>query len=571
MIENTQVNASDILSMQNRLAAYLTTYLPGVNLQPGSAMYDIVVKAFSHVLVLVEKEAQEARSRYNIVQLAANEDTTSRLMLEDALSNWFIERRRGGIATVLITIETSIPVEVALTSSTEFSRGELVSFIPVSSARRTYSTDAYSTYISSAGTTIYYFRFLAESTNPGIGANLPAGDFVPSTSIPGFLRAYSTSSSSSAASFESNSELVGRAKDSLSSRGFNSRKSILATINDLGISSVINIVTVRAGDREMQRDLLNSNFELYSDIHVLGKSDIVVATTKGFNDTSAVSTAPNSYLDLSTAGGVGALYYVYSVRQSGSNLVKVDFQDIELLDGTKVYLKTARSIDDSNGRITVVQSLVNSKTLANSEYTVQYPSSTRGKVLDSVRVLLPEPKSNIVIEYISSSGLDIIEAALNDESLKPLGTSLSTKLAIPIELSKVTIKYTPNSASPLEAVPESLIRSSVAEFVNSYKGLLTTSDIRNYIANSFFQFISYVDPDIEVQYNVTLPSIGTLYYSTSTNSALSIEKVYNQSIPSIPNKKYSTVLSLEDLLRLEASDRVVTYYTNRDLITMELA
>ena len=568
MIENTTLTASDILRMQSRLAAYLTTYLPNVNLQAGSAMHDLVIKSLAHVLVLVEKEAEEVQSRYNLVKLADREDTTSRLMLDDALSNWFIERRLGGLSTVMVTLEFSNPIQFTLDSTYIFSRGEAVSFSPNTAFSRTYTTSSFSSTTNQDGTITYYLNVMLTSNNPGLGSSLPAGEFYINKAIPGFTRAYSKASSSTITANETNYQLVKRAKESLSFRGMSTSKSIVATINDLNLTNVLNILVVKSGEPEMFRDLLATNEVLVTPIHTLGKADVVVSLDKALTDTGLLSTNSNSKVVLDT-GTASIAYQIYNVRVSGSSVKIVSFYPYEALDGTTKYYKVSRLMNDSTGAYSNSVSIVGSSVLASDECEVEYGSTeTKGFTTQQVLVKFSSARTNVSLEYIQGVNLGTIQDTLDDADLSSVTSSLKAKLATLVEVKIPKIKYYRNVNSPISVIPDSIIRSGIAEYINSYVGTLSVSSIVTYLSTNFYQFISSVLSDMEIEYSISLPQSGTIIYS-NVSPILSVEDLGNQIKPSEYLSSSSSVISISELNSLGISDRTITYYCNPDSIVLE--
>ena len=571
MIENSVITASDILKMQNRLAAYLTTYLPTVNLQTGSVMYDMVIRSMAHVLVLVENEALEMQSRYNIESLATKEDITSRLMLDDVLSNWFIQRKSGGLSTVTIDIEVSTPIRLTIDSTYIFTRAEGISFSPSDTFSRTYELDAFVPVVNADGVTTYRISVLGISNNPGLVSSLPPGSFNINKPIPGFIKAYSNKTSSTVTATETNYQLLQRAKDSLSSRGMTTPKAIKATINDLELANVSSIEVVRSGDSEMHRDLLDSTYGLFSSFHTLGKSDVVVSLEKALFDTAQANTDSNFKVKLIKDSTNVAVYSVLNVRSSGTSLIGVSYKPFTTTSGTTKYLKTSRSVDDSTGRISYSFSTTSSNSLNAGEYRVIYGDykTTRSTTAEEIYIEFSEAKTNISIEYIAANNLNVIEDLCSNSDMVPVGIDLKALLPSVVEVKISKLKYNPNLNSPIQATPETLIRNSLANYITNFVGTLSVSDIASYVSNNFYQFISGVQSDILVEYVLHAPDGYCYVYDTNTVKTLSVTAIDN--LKQVQDSLFpsATVATVEYLNSIGVSNRLVAYYCDSNNIQLE--
>jgi hypothetical protein len=566
MIENTTITPQDVISMQSRLAAYLTTYLPDVNLQPGSAMYDLVIRSMAHVLVIVEKEADELRSRNNLVVLGNREDTTSRLMLDDILGNWFIARRVGGISNVLITLEFTNPISFTTDSTFEFSRGEAISFSPVASYIRNYTVDSFTSYTNSSGATIYRINLLTSSVNPGIGSSLPPGEFSLNKSLPGFIRAFSKGASTTVTANETNIELVSRAKQSLSLRGMSSKRSIVATINDTEIPDLEDIKVIGSGDDEMFRDLIPGNYDLFSTIHTLGKADVIACLAIKQASTAVLSTSNLNYLDLPKLE-TEAVYAVNNVTVNGSSLIGVSFKEFTNTSGETKYYKLSRLYDDSTYTTSIEISIVDSEVIQANEYKVQYGSKTiRGTLSEYPRISFSEPKQSVIVEYTKADDLAVIKDIIDNNETRNLGCDIAVKIPYQVDVHIRNLTYLPNSSSPISNVPESLIKSSVADYINRTNSVLTKVDITSYIINNFFQFITTLTSEMEITYVIRGLDNFDIPYTASKE--LSVEQVSNQVSAENSFDTNSTVVSNTTLLSNGVSNRTIKYYCTADYIDM---
>jgi hypothetical protein len=345
-------------------------------------------------------------------------------------------------------------------------------------------------------------------------------------------------------------------------------KSIVATINDLNLTNILNILVVKSGEPEMFRDLLATNEVLVTPIHTLGKADVVVSMDKALTDTGLLSTNSSNKVILDT-GTASIAYQIYNVRVYGSSVKIVSFYPYEALDGATKYYKVSRLMNDSTGEYSNSVSIASSNTLASDECEVEYGSTeTKGFTTQQVLVRFSSAKTNVSLEYIQGLNLGTIQDTLDDADLSSVTSSLKAKLATLVEVKIPKIKYYRNVNSPINVIPDSIIRSGIADYINSYVGILSVSSIVTYLTTNFYQFISSVLSNMEIEYSISLPQSGTIAYS-NVSPILSVEDLSNQIKPSGFLSSNSSVISLSELNSLGISDRTITYYCNPDSIVLE--
>ena len=151
----------------------------------------------------------------------------------------------------------------------------------------------------------------------------------------------------------------------------------------------------------------------------------------------------------------------------------------------------------------------------------------------------------------------------------PLGIDLKARLASLVEVSINKLKYTRNTNSPLDYIPESLIKGSLASYINNSSSVITIQDILNHLITNFYQFISSVQSDIDISYVLYAPDGICYRYSNSSSKSIDIEDLDSLIKPLDSTYPQSTVISREYLLSIGSSNRTCTYYIDSDNIVME--
>jgi hypothetical protein len=563
MIENRQITLADISRNELQLAAYLRGKVPDANLSEGSSLYDLVVRPISYALTLIESEARDVADRSTLNLLAAKEDVSSRLALDDLLSNWFIARRPGGISTGVATLEFSSKVTFTLDSSTVFSRGSVYSFSPTSSYIRTINSSELSTKQTSTGVT-YYIRIGIASNIPGLGSLMPAGDLTSNKSLPSLIKIYTLSPTSEVSSIESNGELVSRAKDSLSFRGMTTPASIKATIGDLNLSDITNIQVIRSGDPEMFMDKIPGS----STIRRTGVGIITLLSTLYRSESDLVysGTEPlNTDIDYYTVDKQEseAVSLIYSVIDSnGATLNKVHFHPAKLTYGDSGYVKVSII---PGGTTPILCEAVESNELSETEFIAiesavpaGYGKTTEVSLVSTSSSVTPA-KASILVSTQSVQ----VEDLAKSEDLAPACGKLYVSLQYHVQVFIRTIRYVKNPNSPIE-VPEDLIKSSVAQLISSSKSGLSVGSIVSHIMLNFYQFVISVDPDITAYYYLS----GMIPYKTSTT--ITVEDTSKQILPDTGLYQGTSYLySSSELLGIGVSDRTCRLFCTADDISME--
>ena len=564
MIENRQITLADISRNEMQLAAYLKGKVPTANLSEGSSLYDLVIRPISYALTLIESETRDVADRSTLNLLASKEDVSSRLALDDLLSNWFIARKPGGISTGVAILEFSSKVTFTLDSSTVFSRGSVYSFSPTSSYIRTINSSELSTKQTSSGT-VYYIRIGIASNIPGLGSLMPAGDLNANKSLPSLIKVYTLSPTSEVSSIESNGELVSRAKASLSFRGMTTPASIKATIGDLNLTDITDIQVIRSGDPEMFMDKISSA----SSISRTGVGIITVLSSLYRSDSDVSYSGPeplNPDIDyyIVNKQPTEAVSMIYSVTDSqGASLTRVYFKSIKLTYGDLGYVKTYIYPGSTTP---IVCEAIEDRIIQTGEAILMESTAPAGygKTGEVPVIAVNQSTTPIkVSSFISSQSIQIEDLA-KSEDLAPVCGKLYVSLQYHVHVFIRKIRYVKNPNSPI-AVPEDLIKSSVSQLISSSKCGLSVGSIVSHIMLNFYQFVISVDPDITAYYYIA--NLGVPY---KTSTTITVEDTSKQILPT--TGIYDGIVelySLESLLNSGISDRTCRLFCTPDDIAME--
>jgi hypothetical protein len=501
MINEFDITLADIRDTETRLATYLNAKVPGLNIRQGSAMYDVLIRSMAYVVTIVTKEAESVRLSSSIAKLANKSDPTSRLVLDDLMSNWFIDRKAGGIAKGIIKITLSRPYSFTVSTDRVFTRGTTSFSLDSTEAVSFSSQDFVET--TQNGVTLYSVSIPVKSNIPGDGNLLPPGQFQSDTAIPNLVSIQSTATFSDSDEAETNTAMVERAKASLSLRGFVTSKSIIATINDMDIPGVQRILVVKAGDKELTRDLLSPSStaislstidSIYSQVfHGLGCSDVIVITTPEYKLTKVSSNQLGNLVLMDDT-----IQHVMSVYTSASSSNKyASSNSAKTIYGTACSLLVCLSYNQNLDTYSKVISKEPAQLVyPQSSFRVTYTQEgvfNRG--LGQVLIQGLEPNTQYSVYYSTAPSIDTIDSISESEDTKIITGSIKFRTPNTCVVFIDKLRIIPNINSPIQPFPLEAVKEAISRFVESHdqSDPLTASHIAKFIQDNLYQFIGAVD------------------------------------------------------------------------------
>lgn len=576
MINELEISEADITNTEERILRTLNNSIQGLNIVAGSASYDILVRSMAYVVTLVTKEADRMRSLVSASRLAQNNDTSSRLSLEDIMSNWFITRKLGGLSKGSIRIITSRPSAITISNSIEFVRGAFVFSPNFIEGSKYYSTSDYSE-ITVEGQPAYYITIPVISAIPGLGSFLPAGTFTTTAVVPFLIKAENIYTFSEAAEEETNSELIERAKASVSLRGFITKRSIIATILDLGISSISRVVVISSGDFDMTRDLISTSVDniTFSNVssvessmfNSLGKSDVVIFDSA--HDVTQTSTSNSSNkIEISSADPHGM---ILAVKAVATNTTLYNVSCIPAVDyyGTACIYKIGYRFIQNEDRFEFVESKEQANyTLATTEFKVDY---TNAYYLDS-KAVITTPNAFTEYSIISNTHPDIgtVNSLVESDNLKCAVGSVELRQPIQVIINITNLVVSKNINSPFSTFPISTVKAAISSFIESYdqSNKLSITAISKFVADNLYQIISYVDvSNFSVDYYTVDLKSGVILKFSSANY-ITVED--SSFIANVSNIATSSLLTTSQKRYLGMSDRSCKLICRPDNITLRV-
>ena len=578
MINEFTLSIQDIAETETRLANYLNAKVPGLNVRPGTTMYDILVRSLAYAVTVVRKEADNVRQYSSVTKLANLTDTTARLAFEDLMSNWFIDRRQGGIATGIIRIYVSRPYELTINKSIEFSRG-VASFSPSFStdSRTYYSSDFFEEEIqvSNSLVTAYYVDLAVSSNISGEGSLLIPGSFESNQSIPSLIKIVNIRSFSEVTEQETNIEMLERAKRSISYRGFITPKAISGTLIDLNIPGITRSVVCSAGDKEVMRDLINptgtpatlSTIDtIYNNVfHGLGVSDVVIfpqpqdEVYKHTSDSSgAIQVSKSAVIGNIKAVSYGGVFkYPTSLIHS-----KTIYGDSCALRCNLKYIVSADSYDIQVSKESTTYSL------AADEFSVEYSNGYSISNFAKIEGFQPQVEHSVYADTFPD--INTASALVESDGLKCAVGSVELRCPTTIILVIKSLRVIPNINSPLSIFPYEAVRSSLSRFIESFNQAdrLSAYAIAKYVQDSLYQFIGAVDTTTFKAEYVVVDQNNSILIPFETTNELNVEDLTGLKVSGNIDK--STVFSNAQASLLGISNRASRIVCRPSNITLQV-
>jgi hypothetical protein len=291
IIEGITVERADIVEAEVFAAQYLSALFPTYDFRQGTAIRDMIVRPNAVMMASIQKAITYYfdESDLNNITDASDADIVDR-----RLSNFFITRKTGTSAQVVsrlyFSFPTGTPTAVQIPATARFSTDDTLYFTPRANTTvlppvtTPVTGQFYFEYDNSQD--LWYVDITLQSEGQTTEYNLSEGDLLYFTIFsPYFLQGEILYNSQQAIAAETNTEMVGRSYDSISTRNLINDRSIRSLITDQ--FNYINSVQVFGlGSPYLYRDLikienidpLHPNYGDLIDYHRGGFTDILVDT-----------------------------------------------------------------------------------------------------------------------------------------------------------------------------------------------------------------------------------------------------------------------------------------------------
>ena len=557
MFNSQNISTRDILEVESALRALLRVKYPNLNSEEGGNLNDLVIKSISYLASIIKFEAEEIRSRLYLGELASSDIVGSSDILEDLASNFLVFPREGQVSRGLVTFRfldnsfRTIPASLTLT------RGEIISLKLFDSTQDISLTpDDYLEETQADGSTFYTVSILMDTLNTRETVLVTPGTFSSSVIFPGIvdiinISQFLTLNPDSEGSFD----ILERMRRAITHRGFHTAVASQATILDEGSVNVKKIVSVGAGDREMQRDLLPSTIS-GTEFHSLGMVNIFCA-----------SLLESSSHPVNNVASLPALPFclVHKATRGTTSLAIVS--DFTKTDGTIV--RVSREYSPSDFTTTITTQTLTSTTalpqnsisiLSQSEYHTLRPGTSvlgRQSIVAAPNEALPD-----TINLRVDNNIPIIQSLIDSPTYATLANDTLCISAVPVTLIIPKLKVSTSANAATSSIQSTVIKSLVSQVIEDWveERALSTLDILTPLAVLLGGSAIDISLPEGITYIVHLPDGRDLPFNSK--DLLSVEDASKQLVPS--------TVATEDLNKMQVSDRVLNYIFNSSDLTLEV-
>jgi hypothetical protein len=312
---------------------------PDLDTSALSSLQDIVIRAMSVIVEPLRRELRALRSAHSL----ANASSLSRAEVNALMANLLTSLVEGGYAQGIARVYYASPRSALATPATRFSTPSGVVFYPthaqsLSSTQMSFNVDG----------GLYYFDIMVRASVAGSSGSVDAGEVSSVTGMPGAVRVSNPAAFSSVDDPETVDEGVARAENALTERSVATEQGLHTVISE-AFPGLPVLVTVRAGDDEMQRDLVEGPVyiggipggvyglespDLSSGVHVGGKTDIYAKVSSHTEDTLDIQ----ALTDMGVPLYAGTSGYVLSGSLTTLRDRNVRFDDMGILAGDLVRM-----------------------------------------------------------------------------------------------------------------------------------------------------------------------------------------------------------------------------------------
>lgn len=333
-----------IFSKEEQIITFIQATYPNIDLSPGTALRDLVVKLYAHLETRIQEQIDLALISSSLLEISKNPGIANDTQVERVLSNFNITRGAGSTAGGTLRLFFSSGASVVISPDTNFTIGGLL-FTPTSSyvlvLESSFTGGATQRILEPQGT-LYSVTIQVTCKTAGSGGNIRASTVITKTSpsIATLVSGKADSDFTGGADVDDNATLLVKAKAGVVGKVFGGREHIKAKLKSQ-FSGVSDVGVVGFLDKEMDRDLL-------AGVHTGSRVDLYVKSANyPSRITEKVPVQMLSYqaatktaifeLTLTTAQSSG-LYSVESIRPSLEQLGGLTIlSDIRTMVGNSLH------------------------------------------------------------------------------------------------------------------------------------------------------------------------------------------------------------------------------------------
>jgi hypothetical protein len=267
-----QQSSDVVFAKEELIVAYIQEAFPSLDLSPGTALRDLVVRMYAHLETRVQEQIDLALVSSSLLEISKNPNATDDVQLERLLSNYNVTRSQGSTAAGKLRLFLSAADSTIINANTEiyindvlFNPAESFLLLPAS----LYTGAPGQRLITPSGATFTAVIDLV-AANSGSNGNVRTGALMTSiTPTPNVLISGKVDSDfTGGADADDNEVLLAKMRTGVVGKVFGGREHIKAKLKSQ-FSGIVDVGCVGFMDSEMRRDLVNG-------VHMGGAVDLFV-------------------------------------------------------------------------------------------------------------------------------------------------------------------------------------------------------------------------------------------------------------------------------------------------------
>jgi hypothetical protein len=267
-----QQSSDVVFAKEELIVAYIQEAFPSLDLSPGTALRDLVVRMYAHLETRVQEQLDLALVSSSLLEISKNPNATDDVQLERLLSNYNVTRSQGSTAAGKLRLFLSAADSTIINANTEiyindvlFNPAESFLLLPAS----LYTGAPGQRLITPSGATFTAVIDLV-AANSGSNGNVRTGALMASiTPTPNVLISGKVDSDfTGGADADDNEVLLAKMRAGVVGKVFGGREHIKAKLKSQ-FSGIVDVGCVGFMDSEMRRDLVNG-------VHMGGAVDLFV-------------------------------------------------------------------------------------------------------------------------------------------------------------------------------------------------------------------------------------------------------------------------------------------------------
>lgn len=267
-----QQSSDVVFAKEELIVAFIQEAFPSLDLSPGTALRDLVVRMYAHLETRIQEQIDLALVSSSLLEISKNPTAVDELQLERLLANYNVSRSQGSTASGKLRLFLANADSAVINGNTEIVING-VSFNPAESflllPSSLYTAAPGQRLITPSGSTFTAVIDLV-AANSGSSGNVRTGALMEAmTPTPNSLISGKVDSDfTGGADADDNVVLLAKMKSGIVGKVFGGREHIKAKLK-AQFSGIIDVGSIGFMDPEMRRDLVNG-------VHMGGRVDLFV-------------------------------------------------------------------------------------------------------------------------------------------------------------------------------------------------------------------------------------------------------------------------------------------------------